>query len=285
MLIIILSVLPISAYADFGNVIDRHWASEYMDKEFVDRYFPMYKEDDYKNMKLDALIRNDYFYETLIKVVKNNVDTNIAKTAKVELKTTQKPITRNEAARYIVEVLKGYGRELPKELSTLPFVDTKELVEKDIEYVGKVFKADFMKGYTVDRFVPEGNLSLAEGVIILQRLNDYLNRNELLKSSGGSIPFKLTDGNEKNEGIKVDVKDNRIWINITKEFPTSGYRILVNGIARDKLGDYWIYLKVKSPKITDAVVEKKTYETVVIELNKDDLQGKTYQFKLDWAKY
>lgn len=284
LLVFLMAIMPIQAFASYETEMQGHWSNAYIEKAFVDKYFPMYKENDYKNMKLNAYIRNDYFYETLIKVVKDNVDAYTARKTNLDIRTTTKRLTRQEAVDYVTQVLKGYGRELPTPLILPQFRDLGGLTDIQIENIAKVYKANIMQGYDKNNFRPDGGLTLAQGIIILERVGGYLNEKEISKTMEKEIPFKVTKGSEPTEGVRVEVRDEKIYIYITKEFPTAGYGISVKRVARATTGDYWIYLQVKSPKITDMVAEVRTRDTVVIEISKWKLSGKTYQFKLDWSK-
>ena len=156
LLVFLMAIMPIQAFASYETEMQGHWSNAYIEKAFVDKYFPMYKENDYKNMKLNAYIRNDYFYETLIKVVKDNVDAYTARKTNLDIRTTTKRLTRQEAVDYVTQVLKGYGRELPTPLVLPQFRDLGGLTDIQIENIAKVYKANIMQGYDKNNFRPDG---------------------------------------------------------------------------------------------------------------------------------
>ncbi|HZK00672.1 MAG TPA: protease complex subunit PrcB family protein, partial [Tissierellaceae bacterium] len=66
----------------------------------------------------------------------------------------------------------------------------------------------------------------------------------------------------------------------TKQFPTPGYTMDIKNIIKTEEG-YKIILDIKSPDSDTMIIQVITYQTISIEIPKDELGDTPYNFILD----
>lgn len=87
------------------------------------------------------------------------------------------------------------------------------------------------------------------------------------------IPFRVlhsTQSYSNKEGIKMKSTDNKIIIEITKEFATPGYSMDIEEVVK-KDRDCIIYLSIVPPKVDAMLMQVITYKTKVIEIDIEEI--------------
>ncbi len=95
------------------------------------------------------------------------------------------------------------------------------------------------------------------------------------------IPFKVIDSFQKSsnrEGVEVDTTEDKVILQITKQFATPGYSMDVDEVLKEN-DECIVSLSVKPPKVDAMLMQVITYKTIVIEMDKEKL-GTFKQAKL-----
>lgn len=125
-----------------------------------------------------------------------------------------------------------------------------------------------------DKFSPNKAISQGEGIITLVRVKGELD-------SMYMVPFNVLEKrqsfDENREGLTVEEQDDKVLVRITKMFPTPGYSLNVDRVMKEK-GSFVIFLDVNSPEEGAILPQVITYRSAVIELRKDDLGDRPYDF-------
>lgn len=97
------------------------------------------------------------------------------------------------------------------------------------------------------------------------------------------IPFRPIEYHElytsQVEGLNIIETEYTIIVNICQSFSTPGYSMGVSKVVRED-GIFRIYLSIISPKPNAILPQVITYKRVAIQMDKKDLGGPPYKFKL-----
>ncbi|CCQ93150.1 exported hypothetical protein [[Clostridium] ultunense Esp] len=107
---------------------------------------------------------------------------------------------------------------------------------------------------------------------VKETVKDIENRKE--------IPFKqLKTENTYSgkEGIVVKEDRDRIYLTVTKEFPTPGYAMAVEKIVYED-GEYKVHLIIAPPQKGTILPQVISYRTIHLEILKDDMGKPPYNF-------
>jgi len=95
------------------------------------------------------------------------------------------------------------------------------------------------------------------------------------------IPFKVIDSFQRSsntEGVEVDTTEDKVILQITKQFATPGYSMDVDEVIKEN-NECIISLSIKPPKVDAMLMQVITNKTIVIEIDKEKL-GTFKQVKL-----
>ncbi len=87
------------------------------------------------------------------------------------------------------------------------------------------------------------------------------------------IPFEIIKSFQKHshkEGLEVESTDDKVVVEITKEFATPGYSMDVEEVTK-KNDECIISLSTTPPKEDAMLMQVITYKTIVIEIDKKEL--------------
>ncbi len=184
-------------------------------------------------------------------------------------------LTRKEMVNLLGQRLKDIGITNDENIN-LPFKDINTMDNNSIELLRLLYKYNIIKGDSNTSFGPDRNLSQAEAIIILQRVKGVLDK---LNNVSFEV-LGVVQSFDNQEEIVVTNDDENVLVTITKEFPTPGYTMDIVGINKTKEG-YKIILDVKSPDPDMILIQVITYQTISIEISRDELGDRPYNFILD----
>lgn len=289
-LIIALFLSSIAVFADIDLKLNGHWVEKAINKEFIKAHFNYLIKEDTISFNPENKIDKRNFMYSLYSMLTDDSSSNTTskvglvveylKTKKIIEEDTKAlgKITRKEAVKYIVKTLELSNEIQIADPNYLPYKDIQGLDDEYKKYVLKANMIGIIKGYGDSTFRPEENITIAEAIVMLQKLKEELG---ILKNK---IPFKTIEGNAKSSsrkaGLTVKTDKNKVLVTITKEFSTSGYSFTVDKVEKKAKGKYQIYLKVNSPNPESDTLQVITYLQTVIEIDKNLLDSNTYEFEL-----
>lgn len=84
--------------------------------------------------------------------------------------------------------------------------------------------------------------------------------------------------NNSREGINVMEKEDVVYVDITKQFPTPGYKVIMDRVLKN--GDeYKVYFIVKPPEPDRVLPQIVTYKTLTMKISKKELGNPPYKFQ------
>lgn len=84
---------------------------------------------------------------------------------------------------------------------------------------------------------------------------------------------------DSREGIEVMEKGELLFIDITKEFPSPGYKITIEKILNQD-GELKVYFMVEPPAPDRVLPQVVTYKTLTIKIPKKELERPPSTFKV-----
>ena len=251
----------ISAFADMEEKVSNHWSKSLIEKDFFLYYFPYLAKEDFKRFEPNGIICEDEF---LLSFSSSNALIGI-----------NRDLTRAEMAKTIGKKLMEI-KLIEENGEKLPFIDINSISTEEHEGIASLYRSGIIQGQSKTIFNPKGNVTQAEALIVLQRVNKLLNK-------VSSIPFKLSGAVQAysgNEGITSKTEGDKILVTITKEFPTPGYSLEVKEILKNK-GNYKINLSITPPDKDSIQLQVITYKIITIEIDKNQLGNPPYNFVLE----
>lgn len=268
LLIFVLVLSSSIAYGNTGDSIHKHWSDGVIDRSFMTYYFPYLARNNYeaynpngsisgKDFKLStASLLNNFGYEA----------TGLGEGA---------AFLRKDILIYFNEIVNELNLKIDDDFNS-PFIDVANLDSNSIKLLGLLNQNGIIQGEPGSRFSPDRELSQAEAVIILQRVKGVL---EKLNNISFEVLGVVQSFNNQEEIVVTNDKD-KVLITITKQFPTPGYSMEIDKITRSKEG-YKILVNIESPDPDMAVIQVITYQTITLEITKDQLGNPPYNFILD----
>jgi len=267
-LVLIFSV-SLNVFADMKDVLDDHWCNNEIEETFVEIYFPYLVENNYEKLDPDKPMEKDDFLSSFKLLLKDYGYTY------KELKTENDMSRKNVA--YIIAQELVYNKILQQNNEgKTPFKDLSNLTDEEKYSIYTLYDRGIMNGRSKDVFNPDGSVTQAECIILLQRVKGVL-------VSMRGIPFKIVSSYQSyngSESVKVKEVEDKVEVTLIKTFPTPGYSMTVNKIVEEKEGVFRIELAVKPPKAGAVVPQVIVYNTIVIEIDKKDIGNPPYNFKV-----
>lgn len=83
---------------------------------------------------------------------------------------------------------------------------------------------------------------------------------------------------DSREGINVTEKDDMVYVDFTKAFPTPGYIVNLERVIRSD-DEYKVYFNIKAPAPDRVLPQIITYKTLTMKIPKEELGKPPYKFK------
>lgn len=266
-----LIILVLSSTSSFANMEDKlqgHWAKDAISKDFLSRYFPYLARDNFSEFKADDPQDRNAFALSTASLFK-------AKGYIVDGMESSGQLSRREMLTIIGSRLKKIGVE-PKENHNLEFIDIGGLSLQEKGYLRILNRENIVLGVGRGKFNPDRKFTQAEAVVVLQRLESFLNRQNKISFITRSVE---TSYNSKEE-ILVLADEFNVLVSITKQFPTPGYSLAAKEILKQG-NTFKIYLETASPPINSIQPQVIVYKTISIELSKTELGDGPYNFAVE----
>ncbi len=265
---LILLLTSTTSFAQMEEKLGGHWAKDSINKEFVTYYFPYLARDNFSQFNPNATMTKDSFALSTSALLK-------AKGYSVLGMENRGDLLRREMLDIIGSRLKKIGVKADPTFN-LNFNDTQGLSNDEKDYLKILNKEKIILGVGGSNFKGEKNLTQAEAIVILQRLEDFINR--LNRINFITRSYETTYNNK--EEILTNITDTSVILSITKEFPTPGYSLSVKEILRQ--GDtFKVYLETKKPPADSIQIQVITYKTLQVEMQKSDLGPGPYNFVVE----
>lgn len=262
--VLILST-SIIVFADINDKLSNHWAKDEIRKDFVIKYFPYLAGDSFKHFDPNGTIREDEFLLSFSSLLKDKGYKNPIVGKKINLNRVK---MANIVGKRLIE-----QSVIPVSNEKTTFEDIDQLSKEEKESIAALYNKNLISGISNTKYAPYKNVTQAEAIIFLQRVNDLLD-------STSNISFKLLGMAESYSGkedITVKTKNNKVLVTITKSFPTSGYDVTVNKVIKSG-NDLIINLNISPPSKDSIQLQVITYKTITIEIDKNDIGNPPYNF-------
>lgn len=268
LIFVITMSLGAPVFATMEEKLGNHWSKKMIDKDFLLYYFPYLAKEDFKRFNPNESVYEDEFLLSFSSLLKDNGYLN-------GLIGWKRELTRAEMSKIVgkkmmeVNLIKSSNKKLP-------FTDINDLSQEEQKTIDALCQAGIIKGQSNTIYNPKRNVTQAEAVIVLQRV-------ETLLDKVSSIPFKLSGvvgAYSGKEGVTSKSEGENLLVTITKEFPTPGYSMKVEKIVRDE-GEYKVYLDITPPSKKGIQLQVITYKTITIAIDKKDIGNPPYKFVLE----
>ena len=268
-LLIIAIILSSSlSFASISDKLENHWSDSQINRAFVAYYFPYLSRDSFAKFEPDGNISEQDFILSIASLFKDlGYD--------ISLDGSPADVSREQMVNILATRLKDVGMELGKD-TNLPFKDINTMSNDSIELLRLLYSNNIILGDSNTSFNPSRNLTQAESIIILQRVKGVLERmNTIIFKTLG-----IVQSYNNQEEIIIKEEPDKLLVTITKEFPTPGYSMTVNKILKER-GSYRVYFDITPPPADSVQIQVITYKTLTLEIDKNQLNGGPYNFKLD----
>ncbi|NLY46744.1 MAG: hypothetical protein GX053_12285 [Tissierella sp.] len=270
-IILLIFVLVFSssiAYGDMEGKLHNHWSNGMIDKSFLAYYFPYLARNNFEAFNpSESISGHDFRLSTASLLSSYGYEVSAVNEGTGFL--------RRDMIHYFGQIVDELGLEFD-DIYVVPFNDTSTMGPSSIRLLGVLNELGIVKGDSGSQFSPDRELSKAEAVIILQRVKGVL---ENLNNISFEVLGVVQSFDNQEEIVVTNDKD-KVLITITKQFPTPGYSMDITNIVRSKEG-YKIIVDIKSPDPDMNVIQVITYQTITIEISKDQLDDPPYNFILD----
>jgi hypothetical protein len=263
-----LLLISTTAFAGMEDKLTGHWAKDAINKEFLGHYFPYFARADYSQFYPNKAITRDGFGLSTSSLFK-------AKGYTVKGMENPGEVSRVEMLRIVGSRLKEIGVVADPSFN-LDFTDIKGLSAEMKDNLKILNKEKIVLGVGGGSFSPNKKLTQAEAVVVLQRLESFLNRLNKINFVTKSVDNSY---NSKEELLTI-INGENVTLSITKQFLTPGYSLSVKGIQ--KSGDIFkVYLQTKKPPADSIQLQVITYKTILIEIPKAELGEGPYNFVVE----
>lgn len=278
LIVILLLSSPVFAFKAMEEKLEGHWSKDQIDRDFLLYYFPYLAKDDFKRLNPREAFYEDEFLLSFSSLLKDKGYSRTEIGMKVKL-------TRIDMAKFLSEKLLEIGAIKVSQRVT-PFLDLEDLPLEKKEALQDLYHAGLIKGQSKFKFNPHAYASQGEVIVLLQRVSNFLDN---LKTEDTeeviSIPFTLSgivQSYSGVEGISSKVEEDRVYVTLTKAFPTTGYSMGVEKILKE--GDvYKVYLDITPPREDSIQLTVVTFKTITIEIDSKELGPPPYDFV--WGFY
>lgn len=268
---ILIFAIILSSSLSFASISDKlvdHWSNSQINRSFVAYYFPYLSRDYFAKFDPDGEITEQEFILSTASLFRDlGYD--------ILLEGTSAGMSREDMVRILGTRLEDVGLTIEND-TILPFKDVNTMPNDSIELLKLLYSNNIIVGDSAMDFSPNRKLSQAESIIILQRVKEVL-------ESMNTIAFRtlgIVQSYNNQEEIIIKEENDKILVTITKEFPTPGYSMTVDKILRER-GSYRVYFDIAPPPSDSMQLQVVTYKTLTLEIEKAQLSGGPYNFKLD----
>jgi hypothetical protein len=268
---ILIFAIILSSSLSFASISDKlvdHWSNSQINRSFVAYYFPYLSKDYFAKFDPDGEITEQEFILSTASLFRDlGYD--------ILLEGTSAGMSREDMVRILGTRLEDVGLTIEND-TILPFKDVNTMPNDSIELLKLLYSNNIIVGDSAMDFSPNRKLSQAESIIILQRVKEVL-------ESMNTIAFRtlgIVQSYNNQEEIIIKEENDKILVTITKEFPTPGYSMTVDKILRER-GSYRVYFDIAPPPSDSMQLQVVTYKTLTLEIEKAQLSGGPYNFKLD----
>mgnify|MGYP000875685566 FL=1 len=267
-LVVVLILSSSIAYGDMESKLHNHWSNGMIDKSFLTYYFPYLARNNFEMFNPSNPISEQDFKLSTASLL-HSFGFDISSIAEGEV------FLRKDLIIFFGQILNELDLSIDEGIE-VPFVDVSTLDSNSRALLGALNNYGIILGEPGSLFSPNRELSQAEAVIILQRAKGVL---EKLNNISFEV-LGVVQSFDNQEEIVVTNDEDNVLVTITKQFSTPGYTMDIANITRTKEG-YKINLDIKSPNPGTIVIQVITYQTISIEIPKDELVGSPYNFILD----
>lgn len=265
--LIFVLVMPSSAFGSTGmeQKLGNHWSKERIQKDFLLYYFPYLARENFNRLNPDDPFYEDEFLLSFSALLKDKGYTRTEIGWKIKM-------TRINMAQILGKKLLDI-KAIRSSDGTTPFADIEGVSAEKKKALADLFHTGLINGQSKSKFNPYAYATQAEVIILLQRVNDFLEQ-------VADIPFTLSGMVQSYsgvEGISSKTEGNKVFVTITKSFPTSGYSMEVEKIFREK-GKYKVNLNITPPDKNSEHLTVITFKTITIEIDKVNLGDPPYNF-------
>ncbi len=280
-IVLLLTTITHSSAADttFESIFNGHWAEKHVEYDFYTNYFKEHISGLESEFKLNNAIDKEDFLKIFEKATKRKVDVLLVK------EEMQKPLLRRTAVVWMMNAIEGEEGSIMPDKDGNKFIDLEGLDNNEIEAILKARSIGLVNGHSETMFVPNGKVTYAQAMLLLQRLSksQYLRRDLTPMDTSNLVPFKtigtITEHKERREGLQITEKDGKIIITVVHRFNTGGYGLEVVNIV--KLGDskYGINMNIIRPNPKHMVLQVISFVRTTIEIDKKHVDS-NYIFKV-----
>ncbi|MDR7869634.1 MAG: hypothetical protein RIN55_02155 [Tissierellaceae bacterium] len=268
LLILVLVLSSSIVYGEMESKLHNHWSYGMIDKSFLTYYFPYLSRNNFEKLNpRDSISAQDFKLSTASLLKSFGYEVSAVAEEEVFL--------RKDMVLYFGQILDELNIALDDGFE-IPFGDVSTLNQNSRALLGALNNYGIIQGDPGSLFSPNRELSQAEAVIILQRVKGVLDK---LNNVSFNVLGVVQSFNNQEEIVVTNDKD-KVLVTITKQFPTPGYSMDITNIIKNKEG-YKINLDIKSPDPDMNVIQVITYQTISIEIPKDELGDSPYNFILD----
>lgn len=269
-ILVLVFILTLSSvvYGDISEKLSGHWADKDINRTFMAYYFPYLTKNNFRDFSPNEGIENQNFTLSTISLFNKHY-------FEVDGLDNLGIIKRSEMLNIVGSRLESIGIMGSLEYP-LNFKDVNDLNEEQVRYLKLLNEKGVIIGEGNSIFNPNRNLTQAEAVIVLQRLD------KILKEEN-DISFKIlsiVQAYNGQEEMITKVEDEIVKITITKEFPTPGYTLTVDKIQRES-DVYRIFFTITPPDPDLMQAQVITYKTITLEIEKSELGEEPYNFVVD----
>lgn len=260
--------------AEMSDKLHGHWAKNMLKESTVIEYFPKLAENAFEKL---APAKAVSMSETISAL--NLLYTKYEKELLPEVPPKSESFPRKEILALLAPALKSTSGQLPESLQPLLFQDCDSLNDNEKQMLKLLNERKIINGSAKYHFSPKQNMTQAEVILLLQRVELYL-KNELSNKkmpSASEIAFQTikqsTNYNDR-EGLVISETGDTILLTITKQFSTPGYSLAVRSLIPTEKG-IKVELNISSPPADAILAQVITYQTITIKINKSDLPAAT----------
>ncbi|MCD5413935.1 MAG: S-layer homology domain-containing protein [Clostridiales bacterium] len=279
-ILIIVTVLLLTTIAHaretgstFESIFNGHWAQKHVEYDFYKNYFEEHISGLQSEFKLNNTINKEDFLEIFEKATKSKVDVLLVK------EEMQKPLLRRTAVVWMMDAIEVEEESIMSGKDENKFIDLEELDNNEVEAILKARKIGLINGHSETIFAPNGKVTYAQAMVLLQRLSksQYLRRELTPLDASNLVPFKtigtITEHREQREGLQITEKDDVIIITVVQRFNTSGYQIEVSNIVKLADSKYGININIVRPNPNHMVLQVISFVRTTIEVDKNHVDS------------
>ena len=167
---LLMSLLVISLHtpslANMEEKLGKHWSAKIIDKDFSAHYFPYLAKEDFHRLNPDEPISEHEFLLSFSSLLKNKGYSITRLGWNSKLTRAQMAMDVGEKLIEIEVIHHGSG--------DIPFTDIDGLSNEAKEVLASLYHRGIIKGQSTTRYNPYANVTQAEAIVVLQRVDQLL---------------------------------------------------------------------------------------------------------------